>query len=62
MFNIISWVAIGLAIVLLVLSSFMYQRKGEAEISQSLTSLPTFKISILLMVVGILMKVVLIFI
>ena len=62
MLNIISWVIIALSLVLILTSSFLYQRKGEAEISQSLTSLPTFRISIALMVIGVILKIVVLFI
>lgn len=58
----ITWALVIIGIILIVLSATLFKRKGEAEISSSITSVPTFKIGLALIIIGIIAKIVILFI
>lgn len=62
MMTFITWGIIIIGAVLIVLSATLFRRKGEAEISESLTSIPAFKIGVIFVIVGFVGKIIEIFI
>jgi hypothetical protein len=56
---IITWITLVIAVILMLVSTLMFRRKGEAELSQSLMTMPTFISGGVLLVVSIITKIVL---
>ena len=52
------YILLILGIALILVAVITYKRKGEAEVSQSLIEVPSFKMGIVVVILGILVKIV----
>lgn len=43
-------------LIMILVAAITYKRKGEAEISQSLIEVPVFKLGIVLVLIGLILK------
>ena len=61
--NFVTWAVLIVGIICVIVSFTMFRRKnGEAEVSQSLTTIPAFIAGVVLTAVGVLGKIILQFI
>lgn len=54
--SIAGYIVLILGLILILVAAVTYKRKGEAEISQSLIEVPIFKIGIVLVILGLVLK------
>lgn len=54
--NIGGYAVLFVGIVLVIVAVLTYKRKDEAEVSQSLIEVPYFKVGIVAIIIGIIMK------
>lgn len=54
--SIAGYIVLILGLILILVAAVKYKRKGEAEISQSLIEVPIFKIGIVLVLLGLVLK------
>lgn len=54
--SIAGYIVLILGLILILVAAVTYKRKGEAEISQSLIEVPIFKIGIVLVLLGLVLK------
>ena len=62
MFELITWALLIIGAILIVLGATLFRRKGEAEISASLTSVPAFRIGVIVVILGVIGKIILLFV
>ncbi len=54
--SVIGYTVLIVGLILILVAAVTYKRKGEAEISQSLIEVPIFKIGIVMVLLGLVLK------
>lgn len=62
MLTVVSYAIMIIGAVLVLIGAIASHRKGESEISQSLMEVPTFKIGVIALIIGVIFRIVLLFI
>jgi hypothetical protein len=60
--NLITWITLVVGLILIVLGMTMFRRKGEAELSQSITEVPAFILGCVVTILSVILKVVILYV